>query len=236
MVRKQVAIAPEQGIPAPISRPSAPSSTVLLTGFTPFDGADTNVSWQVARRLDGDVIDGHAVVAAQLPTEFDTSLQRLTDLLDQHRPALVVCLGQAGGRQAISLERVAINIVDARIADNAGRQPVVTPVVRGGPPAYFTGLPIKAMLRALQQAGICGEVSQTAGTFVCNHVFYGLMHALEQRHPATGLRGGFIHLPFLPEQGTPNMTLHDLQRGLRTMIACALATPLDVRIGAGAEH
>jgi len=236
MLRKQVSIAPKQGRLAPVSSRNAPSSTVLLTGFTPFGGADTNASWQVAQLLGGAVIDGHTVVAAQLPTEFDTSIEVLTDLIDKHHPALVVCLGQAGGRQAISLERVAINIADARIPDNAGKQPVDKPVVSGGPPAYFTGLPIKAMLQALQEAGIAGEVSQTAGTYVCNHVFYGLMHTLERRRAFTGLRGGFIHLPFLPEQGMPNMTLHDMQRGLHIVIACALATQKDAKLGAGAEH
>jgi pyroglutamyl-peptidase len=236
MLRKQVPIAPKQGRLAPLSNRPAPSATILLTGFTPFGGADTNVSWQVAQLLGGTVIDGHTVVAAQLPTEFDISLEALTDLLDKHHPALVVCLGQAGGRKAISLERVAINIADARIADNAGKQPVDKPVVSGGPPAYFTGLPIKAMLQALQEAGIPGEVSQTAGTFVCNHVFYGLMHTLERRRALQGMRGGFIHLPFLPAQGTPNMLLDDIERGLRIAIACALATQQDVKLGAGAEH
>lgn len=236
MLRKQVAIGPKQGRLAPVSSRNAPSATVLLTGFAPFGGADTNVSWQVAQLLGGTVIDAHTVVAARLPTEFDTSLEALIDLIDTHHPALVVCLGQAGGRQAISLERIAINVADARIADNAGKQPVDKPVVSGGPPAYFTGLPIKAMLGALQQAGIAGEVSQTAGTYVCNHVFYGMMHTLERRRAMQGVRGGFIHLPFLPEQGQPNMRLDDIERGLRIAIACALATRQDVKLGAGAEH
>jgi len=209
---------------------------VLLTGFSPFGGAHTNVSWQVAQSLAGAVEGGHTVVAAQLPTEFDTSLEVLTALIERHHPALVVCLGQAEGRQAISLERIAINIADARIADNAGKQPVDKPVVSGGPPAYFTRLPIKAMLGALQQAGIAGEVSQTAGTFVCNHVFYGLMHMLDRRRTMQRVRGGFIHLPLLPEQGEPHMTLDELQRGLRIAIGCALATQQDVKLGAGAEH
>lgn len=236
MLRKPVPPAPIQGRLAPAPKLHQPTATVLLTGFTPFDGAKTNVSWQVAQSLDGSIIDGKVIVAAQLPTEFDQSLERLTDLIQQHHPVMVVCLGQAGGRSAISLERIAINVADARIPDNAGAQPVDKPVVSGGPPAYFTGLPIKAMLQSLQQAGIAGEVSQTAGTYVCNHVFYGLMHSLERRRALKGVRGGFIHLPFLPEQGTPCMTMEDIQRGLRTVIACALATEQDVKIGAGTEH
>ncbi len=236
MLRKQIPTAPKQGRLAPVSAIGQPSATILLTGFTPFGGASTNVSWLVARSLDGAEIDGHMIVSAQLPTEFDRSLECLTDLIRNHHPALVICLGQAGGRAVISLERVAINVADARIADNAGAQPVDKPVVSGGPPAYFTGLPIKAMLQALQLEGVAAEVSQTAGTFVCNHVFYGLMHALERRRSLKGVRGGFIHLPFLPDQGTPYMAFDDMLRGLRVAIACALATRQDVKIGAGTEH
>ncbi len=236
MLRKQLPTAPKQGRLAPVSANKTPNATVLLTGFTPYGGDSVNVSWLVAQSLDGQEIGGHTVVGAQLPTEFDRSLECLTDLIDQHHPVMVICLGQAGGRNAISLERVAINVADARIADNAGAQPVDKPVVSGGPPAYFTGLPIKAMLQSLQQADIAGEVSQTAGTFVCNHVFYGLMHTLERRRAFNGVRGGFIHLPYLPEQGTPHMALADIQRGLQTVIASALATRQDVKLGAGTEH
>ena len=236
MLRKQLPTAPKQGRLAPVSAIGQPSATILLTGFTPFGGASTNVSWLVARSLHDTEIDGHTIVSAQLPTEFDHSLECLTDLMRKHHPALVICLGQAGGRTAISLERVAINVDDARIADNAGAQPIDKPVVSGGPPAYFTGLPIKAMLQALQLEGVAAEVSQSAGTFVCNHVFYGLMHTLERRRALQGVRGGFIHLPFLPDQGTPHMALEDMQRGLRAAIACALSTRQDVKIGAGTEH
>ena len=236
MLRKQLPTAPKQGRLAPVSNRPAPTATVLLTGFSPFGGATTNVSWQVAQSLGGEVIDGHTLVAAPLPTEFDTSLEALTDLIEKHHPSLVVCLGQAGGRRAISFERIAINIADARIPDNAGKQPVDKPVVSGGPPAYFTGLPIKAMLKAVQEAGIAGEVSQTAGTYVCNHVFYGMMHTLERRRAMQGVRGGFVHLPLLPEQGEPSMTLEQIQRGLRVAIASALTTRQDVKLGAGAEH
>ncbi len=236
MLRKTTPLSPQQGRLAPVSNRNTTTATVLLTGFSPYGGDTTNVSWQVAQSLDGAEIGGHSVVAAQLPTEFDTSLERLTDLMQQHRPTLVICLGQAGGRNAISLERVAINVADARIADNAGMQPIDKPVVSGGPPAYFTSLPIKAMLKTMQQDGLACEVSQTAGTYVCNHVFYGLMHTLERRRVLQGVRGGFIHLPFLPEQGTPNMALADILRGLRLAIACALATDQDLKVGAGTNH
>ena len=208
-------------------------SSVLLTGFDPFGGSPVNPSWQAVQALDGRIIDGHRIIAAELPTVFGASLQSLEQLLQQHRPALVVCTGQAGGRAAISLERVAINVDDARIADNAGAQPVDLPVAADGPAAYFTGLPIKAMLQALQRDGIAAEVSQTAGTFVCNHVFYGLMHLLAQPR-WQGVRGGLIHVPFLPQQGQPSMPLEEITRGLECAIAVALATPHDIRKEAGA--
>jgi pyroglutamyl-peptidase len=213
---------------------SAPATpTVLVTGFDPFDGDRVNPSGEAAQALNGREIAGHRVVAGQLPTEFDRSLPALAALVQAHRPALVVCCGQAGGRAAISLERVAINVQDARIPDNAGAQPVDEPVVAAAPAAYFTTLPIKAMRRALREAGIAAEVSQTAGTFVCNHVFYGLMHHLASAGPA-GTRGGFIHVPWLPGQGEPSMPLAQVVQGLHLAIACALTTPVDIRDGAGA--
>jgi pyroglutamyl-peptidase len=211
-----------------------PLPTILLTGFDPFGGESLNPSWQAVQLLHHKRIGGHKIVAAQLPTVFDASRQELARLLRAHRPALVICVGQAGGRAAISLERVAINVNDARIADNAAAQPVDTPVVADGPAAYFTGLPIKAMLQALQNAGIAAEVSQTAGTFVCNHVFYGLMHTLATQRGFRRTRGGFIHVPWLPAQGKPCMTSDELVRGLRVAIAAALATGTDITQGAGA--
>ena len=212
------------------------SPLVLLTGFDPFDGSTLNPSWLAAQALHGRRIGGHRVISARLPTVFGQSLRELAVLLKQHRPALVICLGLAGGRNAISLERVAINVNDARIADNAGEMPLDVPVIAGAPTAYFTGLPIKAILQSLRDAGIAAEVSQTAGTFVCNHVFYGLMHQLATRRTLKHTRGGFIHLPFLPGQGTPSMALDDMVRALRIAIRCALRTGKDSRLGAGTLH
>jgi pyroglutamyl-peptidase len=208
--------------------------TVLVTGFEPFGGEAVNPSWMAAQALHGREIASHRVIGAQLPTVFGASLDTLRDLLLRHRPRLVICAGQAGGRTALSLERVAINVNDARFRDNAGGQPIDTPVVAGGPAAYFTSLPIKAMLLALTAEGIRAEVSQTAGTFVCNHVFYGLMHELAGRAELRGARGGFVHVPWLPGQGQPSMPLDEIVEGLRLAIAYALATEHDVREEAGA--
>lgn len=216
--------------PAPAVR--SPLS-VLVTGFDPFGGSAVNPSWDAVQALHGREIAGHRVIGEELPTVFGAALQRLEAALERHRPRLVVCTGQAGGRPAISLERVAINVNDARIPDNAGVQPVDTAIVPGGPTAYFTTLPIKAMLQALLDAGVRAEVSQTAGTFVCNHTFYGLMHLLA-RPMWQGVRGGLIHVPWLPEQGQPSMHLDQLVQGLEIAIACALQTGQDIRMEAGA--
>lgn len=214
--------------------PAAP--TVLMTGFDAFGGAHTNPSWQAVQALHGRRVRGHRLVAAQLPTVFGASLQRLDELLLAHRPELVLCVGQAGGRAAISLERVAINLDDAPIADNAAAQPVDRPVHPGAPAAYFSTLPIKAMLAELQAAGIEAEVSQTAGTFVCNHVFFGLMHALARQPALRQARGGFVHVPWLPEQGQPSMALADTVRALQLAVDCALRVREDSALGAGATH
>jgi len=207
---------------------------VLVTGFEPFGGQTINTSWMAVQALHGRQVAGHRIVGAQLPTVFDRSLQVLRDQLRRHRPALVLATGQAGGRTAMSLERVAINVNDARIADNAHTQPVDTPVVSGAPAAYFTSLPIKAMLAAMQDDGINAEVSQTAGTFVCNHVFYGLMHELATRPALKGTRGGFVHVPWLPGQGQPSMPLEEVVAGLKVAIRCALETRTDIKTAAGA--
>ena len=154
---------------------------ILLTGFEPFGGESTNPSWSAAREaaalLRAEGLDAQAV---ELPCVFGDAIRALEAALEQYRPELVVCAGQAGGRPRISLERIAINCDDARIPDNAGNSPVDRPVVDGGPAAYFSTLPVKAALAALTAAEIPAEVSQTAGTYVCNHVFYGLMHALRR--------------------------------------------------------
>lgn len=223
-------------MPASPTPPPRLLPKILLTGFEPFGGESINPSWLAVKALHGRQVLRHTVVAAQLPTVFDASLHELRALLHQHRPALVICVGQAGGRAPLSLERVAINVNDAPIADNAGAQPVDTLVQAGAPAAYFTTLPIKAMLAALREEGVPAEVSQTAGTFVCNHVFFGLMHALATQPEFGHARGGFVHVPWLPEQGSPSMPLDDIVRGLHTAVRCALRVQHDQAMGAGATN
>ena len=169
---------------------------ILVTGFEPFGGQSVNPSWEVAHALQGLVLAGAQVSAVQLPCVFAQALPALHQALAQHRPDIVLALGQAEGRCDLSLERVAINVQDARIPDNAGQQPIDVPVIEGGPAAYFSTLPIKALVAGLKVAGFPASVSQTAGTFVCNQVFYGLQHAVVGQ----GVYSGFMHLPLLPEQ------------------------------------
>jgi len=224
-------------------KPEALARTVLLTGFEPFGGESTNPSWRVAQALHGEVIAGAQVVAVQLPCVFGESLSVLQEALAQHGPRLVLVLGlgQATGRCELTPERVAINVDDARIADNAGARPVDTAVVPGGPAAYFSTLPIKAMVAAMRAENVPASVSQTAGTFVCNHVFYGLMHALHTLHTVAGVRGGFMHVPLLPEQGArlpgqPSLELATQVAGVRVALSTALLRHDDLHATGGAEH
>jgi len=209
---------------------------VLLTGFEPFDADPLNPSQEIARALDGEVIAAHRVVGATLPTEFARALPTLELLIDKHRPKLVLALGLAGGSAGISLERVAINLIDARIADNAGEQPVDVAVVENAPNAYFSTLPIKAMLARLREAQIPAQISHSAGTFVCNQVFFGLAHLLAVRHRR--VRGGFVHVPWLPAQtarrgGAPSLALDDMLAAVRICLETALTTPADLHFAAG---
>ncbi|TQK02614.1 pyroglutamyl-peptidase I [Herbaspirillum sp. SJZ107] len=214
------------------------TKTVLLTGFEPFNGADVNPSWEAARALDGWSGPGFQVAARELPCVFGRANLALFDAIDALQPDIVIAVGQAGGRHEISVERVALNVDDATIPDNAGQQPVDATIADGGPAAYFSTLPIKAIVRALRLRGFPAGVSQTAGTFVCNHVFYGLMQHAQGR----GLKAGFIHVPFLPQQVAdradvaPSMALNDIIDGLRIAVEVAVGVETDVAEAGGATH
>lgn len=212
--------------------------TLLLTAFEPFGGETINPSWEVAKILDGRIVGDMQIIAKCLPCVFGDSLKALEAAINTTQPNMVISLGQAGGRSDITPERVAINIDDARIADNAGKQPIDEPIIVDGEPAYFTTLPVKAMVQALQQCGIAASVSNTAGTFVCNHVFYGLQHLAQQY----GIdKSGFIHIPYLPTQaaqhsGQPSMSFDDLIQGITRMIEIAAMTTQDIKIVGGTTH
>ena len=224
-------------LPRPLTPPATATGGVLITGFEPFGGETVNPSAQLVQRLQGELIaPGVHVEAAVLPCVFDAALDALAEHLDRLMPRLVLCCGQGGGRAQLCLERVAINLDDARIPDNAGAQPIDRPVQPSGPAAYFTTLPVKRMVLALRQAGVPAEVSYTAGTFVCNHVFYGLMHLAQQR---PWLRqGGFLHVPYLPEQAAhhphaASMALDTMATGLRLALQAALQAGEDLHVSEG---
>lgn len=209
---------------------------VLVTGFDPFGGERINPAWEAVKRLDGQQIGNYEVIARQIPTVFGESIARLVECVAAISPELVICVGQAGGSADIRIERIAINLNDARIPDNAGKQPIDVPIAEEGPAAYWSTLPVKAIAKQLREQGIPCVVSHSAGTFVCNHLFYGLMHHLAVH--AEGSRGGFIHIPFLPEQaaahpGQPSMGLELIIRALRITIETSLLKQDDIQETAG---
>lgn len=212
---------------------------VLVTGFDPFGGESVNPAWEAVKVLAGQTVAGAEVVAYQVPTVFGKSVQTAVDAIAEEKPDAVIAVGQAGGRPDITVERVAINVDDARIKDNEGNQPIDEPIAADGPAAYFATLPIKAMVREIRAAGIPASVSNTAGTFVCNHIMYGILH-----HIATNqlpIRAGFIHIPFLPEQavnhpGAPSMAKEVIVEGLKAAIAAVVKYEEDIKEVGGKTH
>ncbi|MFJ9618609.1 pyroglutamyl-peptidase I [Streptomyces noursei] len=215
-----------------------PPTRVLFTGFEPFGGEATNPSWRAVRAAVAAPLDGLALHAAELPCVYGDSLTALRAAIDEVGPDIVVCVGQAGGRPDLTVERVALNVDDARIPDNAGAEPIDAPIVPGGPAAYFATLPIKACVAAVRAAGLPASVSNTAGTFVCNHVFYGLAHLIATELPH--VRGGFVHIPYAPEQVTdraqPSLPVDAVATALREIAVTAARTRIDLRVAEGATH
>ena len=209
--------------------------TILLTGFEPFGGEQSNPSWLAVQQLDGYQLDGEVqIVSRQLSCVFEQSQQELKAAIDELKPVLVLAVGQAGGRTELCFEKVAINLIDARIADNAGKQPIDKAVVTDGPAAYFTTLPVKAMVNRLKQQGIPAAVSYTAGTYVCNTVFYALMHQLKDK---LQVRAGFLHIPYAPEQAigkaVASMPVDMVVQALKLCLPVALQTTEDLQLAAG---
>ena len=210
---------------------------VLITGFDPFGGEKINPAWEAVRALP-DNIDGIEVVKLQIPTVFKKSAKKLFENIDSVKPDVVICVGQAGGRYEFSVERVAINIDDGRIPDNDGYQPVDSPVFEDGENAYFSTLPIKAIVEEVKKVGIPSAVSNTAGTYVCNHIMYSLLYYLNKNN--LNIKGGFIHVPFIPEQviekkNTPYMELTRITKALEISIKAIRDYEKDLVISGGKE-
>lgn len=210
---------------------------LLLTGFEPFGGESVNPALE-AVRLVAQEIAGWEIVKLKVPTVFGASVDTVAEAIRREKPDAVLCIGQAGGRCDLTPERVAINIDDARIADNAGNQPIDEPVAGDGPAAYFATLPVKAMAAAIREAGLPASVSNTAGTFVCNHLMYGVLHLLAKEYPA--VRGGFMHVPFAPEQvasrPAPSMAVRDIARGIEAAIRAIAQHGTDIQAAEGTIH
>ena len=193
---------------------------ILVTAFDPFGGEQINPAQQAVERL-ADTIGEAAIHKLIVPTVFGKAAENVIGQMDALRPDAVICVGQAGGRKAVTPERVAINVMDANIKDNIGQQPTDEPVVPGGPAAYFSTLPVKAMVQAIRDAGLPGEISNTAGTFVCNSLLYSVLHHAAEHMPQT--RAVFVHVPYIPEQtagkeGVASMPLEDIVRALSAAI------------------
>ena len=195
----------------------------LVTGFEPFGGDRLNASLEAVQRLPAKA-GALETVTALLPTAYARALPALEEAITRTQPDIVLCVGQASGRAALCVERVAVNIKNADIADNDGARPIEAPVVAGGPAAYLATLPVRAVVASLRAAELPAQLSMSAGTFVCNHVFYGLMHFAAVR--GNGYRGGFLHVPCLPLQavpGMPSMPLDDIVRGIVIVLETAAA-------------
>lgn len=195
---------------------------ILITAFDPFGGDKTNPALEAVKLMPA-TIAGAEIVRLEVPTVFHKSAQVLKEALEKERLDYVLSVGQAGGRFEMTPERVAINCDDARIADNEGNQPIDVPVQADGEAAYFSQLPVKAMVAAMREAGVPASLSNTAGTFVCNHLMYQGLYLTHKEFKTT--KAGFIHVPFLPEQvmnrpQTPSMSLETIISGL---VACAEA-------------
>lgn len=209
---------------------------ILVSGFDPFGGEKVNPAIESVKKLP-DTILGAEIIKLEIPTVIGKSIQKIEEAVELHKPDVVISVGQAGGRTDITVERVGVNVDDCRIPDNEGNQPIDEKIVEDGPDAYFVTLPIKAMVEHIQKKGVPASVSNTAGTFICNHVTYGVRHLAETKYPE--MRTGFIHIPFLPQQvldkkGMPSMELDVIVKGLVAAIEAVIQTDEDIKVTGGA--
>ena len=212
---------------------------ILVTGFDPFGGEKINPALETIKRLP-DTILGAQIIKLEIPTVVGKSLAKIKEAVEKENPDVVLSIGQAGGRSEITVERVGINIDDCRIPDNEGNQPIDEPVVKGGPAAYFVTVPIKAIVENIKAHNIPASISNTAGTFICNHVCYGVAHLAAARTAAgKPMKSGFIHIPFLPEQVigkpalTPSMSLETIISGITHALEAIVKHGSDIKVSGG---
>ena len=209
---------------------------VLITGFDPFGGEKINPAWEAVKGIK-DIIEGAKIIKLEIPTVFNKSIEKVKEAMELEKPDIVLCIGQAGGRYDITIERVAINVDDARIEDNEGNQPIDIPVFEDGENAYFSNLPIKAMVEEIRGQGIPASISNSAGTFVCNHIMYGVLYHINKTYK--NMRGGFIHVPFINEQvldkkNQPYMPVEHISKAIEAAIKAAVINNEDIKKSGGA--
>ncbi|MGL4739857.1 MAG: pyroglutamyl-peptidase I [Sarcina sp.] len=208
---------------------------ILITGFDPFGGEKINPALEAIKILPEQIL-GSEIIKLEIPTVFKKSLKVIEDNIIVHNPDVILSIGQASGRFAIMPERVSINIDDARIPDNEGNQPIDEEIYIGAPKAYFSNLPIKAMVQEMKENNIPSSISNTAGTFVCNHVMYGVLHLVNTKYQ--NIKAGFIHVPCIPMQvlnkpNIPSMSLIDIAKGLELSIEAIIKNQRDLKIIGG---
>ena len=212
---------------------------VLVTGFDPFGGEKVNPAYEAVKLLP-DTIAGAEIIKIEIPTVFTRSAEVLEEAIQKYRPDVVLDVGQAGGRSCMTVEKVAINLKEARIPDNDGEQPFDEPIREDGETAYFSTLPVKAMVENMRAHGIPAHISYTAGTYVCKCIMYNALYLAAKKY--LGVRAGFIHVPFENGQvvdkanGTPFMSLEMIAKGLEYGIEAAVTTTDDVQKAMGETH
>lgn len=210
---------------------------ILFTGFSPFGLEKINPSWEAVKILPDNIKDIE-IIKIMIPTVFEKSINNVDQAIQKYDPDVVISVGQAGGRFGINPERIAININDASICDNDGNQPIDTPVFKDGPTAYFTTLPIKSIVKDILKNNIFSSVSNTAGTFVCNHIMYGVLHLIATKYTHKTIRAGFIHVPFIPEQAIskvnqPYLELEKITEALRIAAISCYENKVDIKLIGG---
>lgn len=204
---------------------------ILVTGFDPFGGESINPALEAVKKISNN-IDGVEIIKIEVPTVFKKSIDTLDKAMEEHKPDVVLCVGQAGGRFDITPEKVAINLDDARIKDNEGNNPIDELIFKDGETAYFSSLPVKAIVKSIKENNIPSSVSYSAGTFVCNHIMYGLLYLIDKKYK--NVKGGFIHVPFIPSQvlekkNMPSMALEDITKGLEFALKAIIENKEDIK-------
>lgn len=211
---------------------------ILVTGFDPFGGERVNPAFEVIKKLSSN-ISGAQVIKLEVPTVFKKSVELALKTIEKEKPDFVLCIGQAGGRAAISIERVAINIDDASIPDNENNQPVDLAIDTEGMPCYFATIPIKAIAKAIRSKNTPALISNSAGTYVCNHIMYGILNYIYKNN--LNIKAGFIHIPYIPEQvlnkaNTPSMSLETTVLAIETAIETIVTTNQDIKASGGSIY